>query len=122
MYDALHDKEQAKVLTTETDTETAVSRTTYKIPRSVDELAPAGCHYSLAAISYGWMYRSGLKASFQVTLGANPDYRENIMTMPSACIRKSRKNLFLNHTGINPVDRHLPPDEVSDVLHVEKER
>jgi len=127
MYDALHDKEQAKVLTTETDTGNGgFTHHFYKIPRSVDELVAS--RDAIAAwqrISYGWMGRSpDYKASFQVTLGANPDYwgeyNDNAVRLYKEI---QEKCLFLNHTGINPpVDRHLPPDEVSDVfLHVEKE-
>ena len=127
LYDSLHDKEKGAILRTETDTGNgSFTHWFYKIPRSVDDLVKSrDAIAEWSRMTYGWMGRTpDYKASFQVALGANPDYWGPYNDNAVRWYREiQEKCLFLNHAGINPpVDRHLPPDEVSDVfVHVEKE-
>ncbi|WP_413299781.1 4-hydroxyphenylacetate 3-hydroxylase N-terminal domain-containing protein [Bacillus sp. 1P10SD] len=127
LYDSLHNEKEAAALLTETDTGNGgKTHHFYKIPHSVDDLVAS--RDAIAAWSrktYGWMGRTpDYKASFQVALGANDNFWGEYSGNARRWYKEIQENcLFLNHAGLNPpVDRHLPPDEVSDVfVHVEKE-
>ncbi|MGJ7913057.1 4-hydroxyphenylacetate 3-hydroxylase N-terminal domain-containing protein [Neobacillus sp. LXY-1] len=127
LYDSMHNESEASSILTETDTGSGgKTHHFYKMPRSAEDLIAS--RDAIAAWSrktYGWMGRTpDYKASFQVALGANPnfwgEYNSNAVRWYKEI---QEKCLFLNHAGLNPpVDRHLPPDEVGDVfVHVEKE-
>lgn len=124
LYDALHSEPS---LVTETDTGSGgKTHHFYKIPHRVEELvASRDAIAEWSRKTYGWMGRTpDYKASFQVALGANPDFWGEYNPNALRWYREiQEKCLFLNHAGLNPpVDRHLPPDEVKDVyVHVEKE-
>jgi 4-hydroxyphenylacetate 3-monooxygenase len=76
LYDSLHD-ERAQALTTETDTGNGgFTHRFYRIPHSAEELVAArDAIVEWARMTYGWMSRTpDYKASFQLSLGANPNY------------------------------------------------
>ncbi|WP_024875073.1 4-hydroxyphenylacetate 3-hydroxylase family protein [Saccharomonospora piscinae] len=129
LYDALHDPEHRSVLTTATDAGGDGEGFTHRFfttPRSAEDLVAAQRAIAgWARLSYGWMGRSpDYKASFLGTLGANAEFYEPFADNARRWYRESQeKVLYWNHAIVHPpVDRHLPPDEVSDVfVHVEKE-
>jgi 4-hydroxyphenylacetate 3-monooxygenase len=71
---------------------------------------------------FGWMGRSpDYKASFIGTLAANIDFYDPFQENARRWYKEGQERvLYLNHAIIHPpVDRHRPPDEVSDVyVHV----
>ncbi|MEL6982693.1 MAG: 4-hydroxyphenylacetate 3-hydroxylase N-terminal domain-containing protein [Actinomycetota bacterium] len=127
MYDALHDPDQADVLTTETDTGSG-GRTHrfFRVPRSSDDLlASRDAIAQWQRSVYGWMGRSpDYKASFLGTLGAVPDfygdYRDNAINWYQ---RSQEEVAYWNHAIVHPpIDRHLGPDQAGEVcMRVEKE-
>ncbi|MEM7541885.1 MAG: 4-hydroxyphenylacetate 3-hydroxylase N-terminal domain-containing protein [Pseudomonadota bacterium] len=127
MYDGLHDPEQAKTLTTDTDTGNgAFTHHFYKVSRSVDDLI--GSRDAIAAwarTSYGWMGRApDYKASLTGTLGANAPFYAPYEENAKRWYRDTQeKCYFLNHALVNPpIDKGATPDDVKDVyVHVEKE-
>ncbi|MCY0953019.1 4-hydroxyphenylacetate 3-hydroxylase N-terminal domain-containing protein [Streptomyces sp. H27-S2] len=127
LYDALHDPEKQKVLTTATDTGSdGYTHRFFTTPRSVDDLvADQKAIAEWSRLSYGWMGRSpDYKASFLGTLGANAEFYGPFADNARRWYRESQeKVLYWNHAIVHPpVDRSLPPDQVKDVfVHVEKE-
>lgn len=127
LYDALHDPEKQKVLTTATDTGSdGFTHRFFTTPRSVEDLvADQQAIAEWSRLSYGWMGRSpDYKASFLGTLGANADFYGPFADNARHWYRESQeKVLYWNHAIVHPpVDRSLPPDQVRDVfVHVEKE-
>jgi aromatic ring hydroxylase len=127
LYDALHDPEQQKVLTTATDTGSdGYTHRFFTTPRSVEDLvADQRAIAAWARMTYGWMGRSpDYKASFLGTLGANADFYAPFDDNARRWYRESQeKVLFWNHAIVHPpVDRSRPPDEVEDVcVHAERE-
>ena len=128
LYDALHDPEKKDVLTTETDTGNGgYTHKFFKTARSAEELVgDRDAIAEWARMSYGFMGRSpDYKAAFLGTLGANSDFYDPYQENAKRWYKESQeKVLYWNHAIIHPpVDRHRPPDEVSDVfMHVEEER
>lgn len=127
LYDALHAPEHRDVLTTEVDSGGA-GRTHrfFTTPRSAEDLvAHQRAIAAWARMSYGWMGRSpDYKASFLGTLGANADFYAPFADNALRWYRRSQEQvLYWNHAIVHPpVDRQLPPDQVSDVfVRVEKE-
>lgn len=127
LYDALHDPEHHDTLTAPTDTGSdGFTHKFYRVPRSVQDLVgDRDAIAEWARLTYGWMGRSpDYKASFLVTLGANPEYYGDFADNARQWYATAQEQvLFWNHAVINPpVDRHRPADEVDDVfVHVEKE-
>lgn len=128
LYDALHDPGQRDVLTAPTDGGGGPGNTHrfFTTPRSVEDMvADQRAIAATARLSYGWMGRSpDYKASFLGTLGANAEYYGEYAGNARRWYRESQeKVLYWNHALVHPpVDRSLPPDQVSDVfVHVEKE-
>jgi two-component FAD-dependent monooxygenase len=128
LYDALHDPAQRDVLTAPTDGGGGPGYTHrfFTTPRSVEDMvADQRAIAATARLSYGWMGRSpDYKASFLGTLGANAEYYGEYAGNARRWYRESQeKVLYWNHALVHPpVDRSLPPDQVSDVfVHVEKE-
>ncbi|EHR52762.1 aromatic ring hydroxylase [Saccharomonospora marina XMU15] len=127
LYNALHDPDKRDVLTTATDTGSGgYTHKFFVTSYSVDELV--GDQRAIAEwarLSYGWMGRSpDYKASFLGTLGANADFYEPFADNARRWYAESQEKVFYwNHAIVHPpVDRHRPPDEVSDVyVHVERE-
>lgn len=128
LYDALHDPEKQKVLTTPTDTGNGgFTHKFFRAPHSVEDLVgDRDAIAEWAKLSYGWLGRSpDYKASFLGTLGVNPSYYGEFEGNARRWYAESQeKVLFWNHAIINPpVDRNKPADEVGDVfVHVEEER
>jgi len=127
LYDALHDPAKKDVLTTETDTGNGgFTHKFFRTPRSAEDLVGGrDAIAEWARMTYGWMGRApDYKGSFLATLDANAEfyapYQANARRWYKAA---QEKVLYFNHAIVNPpVDRSLPPDQVSDVyMHVEKE-
>jgi 4-hydroxyphenylacetate 3-monooxygenase len=127
LYDALHDPATHAVMTCETDTGSGgYTHKFFRAPTSVDDLV--GARDAIAAwarMTYGWMGRSpDYKAAFLATLGANADFYAPYQDNARRWYREAQERVpFLNHALVHPpVDRHRPPDEVTDVyVHVERE-
>jgi len=127
LYDALHDPEKQKTITTLTDTGNGgITHRFFKPSKNAEELVAA--RDAIAAwsrLSYGWIGRSpDYKAAFLATLGANTDYYEPYQDNARFWYKKTQEEVsFVNHAIVNPpVDRNKPLDEVGDVyMHVEKE-
>lgn len=127
LYDALHDPKQKSVLTTPTDTGNGgFTHPFYKAPRSRKDLVAA--RDAIAAwqrLGFGFMGRSpDYKASFLATLGANSEFYAPYQANAQRWYKLAQERvLYLNHAIVHPpIDKHKPPDEVSDVcVHVEKE-
>jgi 4-hydroxyphenylacetate 3-monooxygenase len=117
-----------KLVTAPTDTGNGgYTHPFFRAPRSVDDvLVDRQAIVEWARLSYGWMGRSpDYKAAFLGTLGANDKFYEPFDDNARRWYKESQeKVLYWNHAIIHPpVDRHRPPDEVSDVfVHVEEER
>lgn len=126
MYDALHDPGSG-MATVPTDTGSGgFTHPFFRVARTVDDLRAsrdAIAHW--ARMSYGWMGRTpDYKAAFLATLGSNGEFFAPYQENAARWYRESQeKVLFWNHALANPpVDRHLPADQVGDVvLHVERE-
>ncbi|MCX5199509.1 Pyoverdin chromophore biosynthetic protein pvcC [Streptomyces sp. NBC_00249] len=127
LYDALHDPATKEVLTAPTDTGSdGYTHRFFRTPHSVEDMvADQRAIAEWARIGYGWMGRSpDYKASFLGTLGANAEFYAPFEDNARRWYRESQeKVLYWNHALVNPpVDRKLPPDQVSDVfVHVRKE-
>lgn len=126
LYDALHDPAHQDVLTTRTDSGNGYTHRFFTTPRSVEDLvADQQAIARWSRMSYGWMGRSpDYKAAFLGTLGANAEFYEPFADNARRWYRETQeKVLYWNHAIVHPpVDRSLPPDQVSDVfVHVEKE-
>jgi aromatic ring hydroxylase len=131
LYDALHDRTgddtSGGMVTTETDTGSGgYTHPFFKVSRSADDLIAsrdAIAHW--ARLTYGWMGRTpDYKAGFLGTLAVNDGFYEPYDGNARRWYAESQeKVLYWNHALINPpIDRNLPPEEVSDVyVHVEKE-
>ena len=127
LYDALHAPKTRDVLTCVTDTGSGgFTHRFFRAPTSADDLVQA--RDAIAAwsrLTYGWMGRSlDYKAAFLAGLGANAEYFAPYQDNARRWYRAAQERvLFMNHALAHPpVDRHRPPDEVTDVyIHVEKE-
>lgn len=126
LYDSLHDK-NGPMVTVPTDTGSGgYTHPFFKVPRTVQDMMDSRNGIAeWAKLTYGWMGRTpDYKAAFLGTLGANDEFYSPYDENARRWYRESQeKVLYWNHAIINPpIDRHLPPDEVSDVfVHVEKE-
>ncbi len=128
LYDALHDPEKQKTITTPTDTGNgSFTHRFYKPWKNADELVAA--RDAIAAwskLSYGWIGRSpDYKAAFLATLGANTEFYEPYQENARYWYKKTQEEVtFVNHAIVNPpTDRNRPLDEVDDVyMHVEEKR
>ena len=124
LYDGLHD---GRVKTVPTDTGSGgYTHPFFRAPRSSEDLQDArSAIESWARLTYGWMGRTpDYKAAFLGTLGVNDDYYGEYAGNAHRWYKESQeKILYWNHALVNPpIDRHLPPEEVGDVvLHVVKE-
>src|SRR5204863_729545 len=127
LYDALHDPERQKVLTTPTDTGGgSFTHKFFKASRNAEDLVGArDAIAEWARVTYGWIGRSpDYKAAFLATLGANASYYEPYDGNARTWYKKVQEEVsFVNHAIVNPpVDRDKPLDEVKDVyMHVEEE-
>lgn len=127
LYDVLHDPTRADTLTVPTDTgSTGVTHPFFRTPHSVEDLRrDREAIAEWARMTYGFMGRSpDYKAAFLGTLGANSGFYDPYAANARRWYEESQeKVLYWNHAIINPpVDRHRPPDEVSDVfMRVEEE-
>jgi len=127
LYDALHDPTTRDVLTCPTDTGSGgVTHRYFRAPANGEDLVAArDAIAAWARITYGWMGRSpDYKAAFLATLGANAEYYAPYQANARRWYREAQERvLFMNHALLHPpVDRHRPPDDVSDVyVHVERE-
>ena len=127
LYDSLHDKESAKVLTCETDTGNGgITHNFFRASRNAEEqVADRDAIAEWARMSYGWMGRSpDYKASFLATLGANAEFYAPYQENARRWYRDAQERcLYFNHAIVNPpIDRDKGPDEVRDVyIHVERE-
>ena len=127
LYDALHDPAKKDVLTVETDTGSAgFTHKFFRTPKSAEDLV--GCRDAIAEwarMTYGWMGRApDYKGSFLATLDANAEFYAPYQANALRWYKEAQeKVLYFNHAIVHPpVDRNLPPDQVSDVyVHVEKE-
>ncbi|HZG70612.1 MAG TPA: 4-hydroxyphenylacetate 3-hydroxylase N-terminal domain-containing protein [Chondromyces sp.] len=119
MYDALHDEEMSKVLTTETEYGDRTHKF-FKTPRSAQDLLESrDAIAQWSRLSYGYMGRTpDYKASFTAQLDAYAEYYKGFEENAKAWYRKaSREVPFINHTIINPqVDRSKPLHENKDVF------
>jgi aromatic ring hydroxylase len=128
LYDALHDPERRKVITTPTDTGSdGVTHKFFRYPRTVEDcVGDLEAIAEWARIGYGWLGRSpDYKAAFLATLGANADFYDPYQDNARRWYREAQERvLYWNHAIIHPpVDRSRPPEEVGDVfMHVEEER
>jgi 4-hydroxyphenylacetate 3-monooxygenase len=126
LYDALHDPENAAVLTAPGDGIDGVTHPFFVAPRSTEQLiAGRDAIVAWQRLVYGFMGRSpDYKASFTATLGVHADFYAPYADNARRWYAESqRKALYMNHAIVNPpVDRSLPPDEVGDVpIHVVEE-
>jgi 4-hydroxyphenylacetate 3-monooxygenase len=127
LYDALHAPATRDVLTCATDTGSgSYTHRFFRAPTSAAELvAGRDAIAAWSRLTYGWMGRSpDYKAAFLATLGANADFYAPYQDNARRWYRAAQERvLFMNHALVHPpVDRHRPPDEVSDVyMHVDKE-
>lgn len=127
LYDALHDPATRDVLTCPTDTGgNGITHRFFRAPASADDLVAArDAIAAWARLTYGWMGRSpDYKAAFLATLGGNADYYAPYADNARRWYRRAQERvLYMNHALANPpVDRHRPPDDVTDVyMHVERE-
>lgn len=119
MYDALHDKEFSKVLTTESEYGDRTHKF-FKTPNSSEELLEArDAIAEWSKLNYGFMGRTpDYKASFTGHLDAYAEYYEGFEENARAWYKKATKDVpFINHTIINPqVDRSKPLHENKDVF------
>ncbi|HWK20002.1 MAG TPA: 4-hydroxyphenylacetate 3-hydroxylase N-terminal domain-containing protein [Microbacteriaceae bacterium] len=126
MYDAVHDPDSG-FPAVPTDTGSGgMTHPFFKAARSTDDLIAARdaiAHW--ARMSYGWMGRTpDYKASFLATLGSNTEFYGEFAPNATRWYRESQERLlYWNHALVNPpIDRHLDPEESSDVVvHVERE-
>src|SRR5947208_5007011 len=127
LYDALHEPATRGVLTCVTDTGSGgYTHKYFRAPRSAEDLV--GARDAIAAwdrITYGWMGRSpDYKAAFLANLGPHADFCAPYQDNARRWYREAQERvLFLNYALIHPpIDRHRPPDEVTDVyVHVDRE-
>jgi len=119
MYDALHDPEKSKILTTTNEYGDRTHKF-FKTPRSSQDLLESQKAIAeWATLSYGFMGRTpDYKASFIGHLDAYADYYEGFEDNARAWYRKASKDVpFINHTIINPqADRSKPLHENKDVF------
>lgn len=119
MYDALHDPETSKILTTTNEFGDKTHKF-FKTPTSPQDLLEArDAIAEWAKLSYGFMGRTpDYKASFIGHLNAFAHYYEGFEENAKAWYKKAGKDVpFVNHTIINPqVDRSKPLHENKDVF------
>ncbi|WP_203362867.1 4-hydroxyphenylacetate 3-hydroxylase N-terminal domain-containing protein [Bacillus sp. REN10] len=119
MYDALHDPEMGKILTTETEYGDRTHKF-FKTPKSAQDLLESrDAIAQWARLSYGFMGRTpDYKASFTAHLDAYSTYYQGFENSAKAWYKKATKDVpFINHTIINPqVDRSKPLHENKDVF------
>ncbi|GLH62276.1 pyoverdin chromophore biosynthetic protein pvcC [Parageobacillus sp. G301] len=119
MYDALHDEQMGKILTTTTE-EGYRTHKFFKEPKNAQDLLEArDAIAQWAKLSYGFMGRTpDYKASFTAHLKAFADYYEGFEDNARNWYKKTTKEIpFINHTIINPqVDRSKPLHENKDVF------
>ncbi|RSM77795.1 Pyoverdin chromophore biosynthetic protein pvcC [Kibdelosporangium aridum] len=127
LYDSLWDPANRDVLTMPTDTGNGgFTHRFFRAPHDVTELKQS--RDAIAAWQrqcYGWLGRSpDYKASFMATLGANPGFYDPFAHNAREWYRRAQERvLHINHALVHPpVDRNLPPDQISDVyVHVDQE-
>ncbi|WP_243290932.1 4-hydroxyphenylacetate 3-hydroxylase family protein [Bacillus sp. FJAT-47783] len=119
MYDALHDPEMGKILTTETEYGDQTHKF-FKTPKSAQDLLESrDAIAQWARLSYGFMGRTpDYKASFTAHLDAYSTYYQGFEKSAKGWYKKTTKEVpFVNHTIINPqVDRSKPLHENKDVF------
>ncbi|WP_338751296.1 4-hydroxyphenylacetate 3-hydroxylase family protein [Bacillus sp. FJAT-52991] len=119
MYDALHDPEMGKILTTETEYGDRTHKF-FKTPKSAQDLLESrDAIAQWARLSYGFMGRTpDYKASFTAHLDAYSTYYQGFENSAKTWYKKTTKDVpFVNHTIINPqVDRSKPLHENKDVF------
>jgi len=126
MYDAVHDPASG-FPAVPTDTGSGgITHPFFKAPRASEDLiASRDAIVHWARMSYGWMGRTpDYKASFLATLGSNTEFYGEFAPNATRWYRESQERLlYWNHALVNPpIDRHLDPEESSDVVvHVERE-
>lgn len=119
MYDALHDPEKSRILTTKTE-EGHVTHKFFKAPKSSKELlASRDAIAEWSKLSFGFMGRTpDYKASFTAHLEPFADFYEGFEGHARNWYQKATKEVpFCNHTIINPMlDRSKPLNENKDVF------
>jgi 4-hydroxyphenylacetate 3-monooxygenase len=127
LYDALHDREQAKDLLVPTDTGNGgMTHAFFRAPKSAADLVAArDAIAAWARLTYGFVGRSpDYKASFLATLGANAGFYAPFEENAQRWYALAQERLpFINHAIVHPpIDRDRPPNEIADIVcHVEKE-
>ncbi|UGS37312.1 4-hydroxyphenylacetate 3-hydroxylase N-terminal domain-containing protein [Capillimicrobium parvum] len=127
LYDAMHDPQYRDRLTAPTDTGNGgFTHPLFKVAHTRDDLrASRDAVRVWAELTFGWMGRTpDYKAALLGSLGADPDWYGGYAGNARAWYRDGQERiLYLGHAIMQPpVDRHRPPDEVSDVyVHVEDE-
>ncbi|MBD2438170.1 4-hydroxyphenylacetate 3-hydroxylase N-terminal domain-containing protein [Nostoc sp. FACHB-110] len=127
LYDALHNPEKKSILTCKTDTNSGTfTHPAFRVPKSSEDLVAArDAIAEWARMTYGWMGRTpDYKASFLLTLGANPDhyapYSENARRWYQ---QGQDRVLYLNHAVVDPpVDRHLQLAETGNDVRITIEK
>ena len=119
MYDALHDPETSKVLTTETEYGDKTHKF-FKTPKSAQDLLESrDAIAEWSKMNFGFMGRTpDYKASFTAHLDGYADYYKGFEDNAKAWYRKATKEVpFINHTIINPqMDRSKSLHENKDVF------
>ena len=119
MYDALHDKELSKKLTTETEYGDRTHKF-FKTPKSAQDLLESrDAIAEWSKLNYGFMGRTpDYKASFTGHLDVYADFYEGFEDNARAWYKKATREVpFINHTIINPqMDRSKSLHENKDVF------
>ena len=119
MYDALHDKELSKTLTTETEYGDKTHKFFKTAKSAQDLLEGRDAIAQWSKLNFGFMGRTpDYKASFTGQLDAYADYYKGFEDNARRWYRKSTKEVpFINHTIINPqMDRSKPLHDNKDVF------
>ena len=122
LYDALQpDHPLHTTLTRPTDTgRPGFTHAFFRVPHSAaDLLASQQAIAAWARLTYGWMGRSpDYKAALFASFGAAPEFFGPFADNTRAWYARAQTDLpFTCHALVNPpIDRHLPPDQITDVL------
>lgn len=124
-YDQLHEKKDVIGVATDTGSG-GWTHPFFKSPKSAEDLIRGrDAIAETQLVAYGWMGRApDYKASFLATLGANAEfYGEYEGNARKWYTHTQQRVEYWNHAIVNPpIDRHLPIEEIGDVImHVEKE-
>jgi 4-hydroxyphenylacetate 3-monooxygenase len=128
LYDALHDETLGPKLTVVSDTGSGIrTHAAYRAARTAEDLLKQrDAIADWSRLSYGWLGRSpDYKAGFTSALGPNAEFYGDFADNARRWYNEAQdRNLFLNHTIVNPpVDRHKEVHEIDDVVvHVIEER